>query len=337
MAPAAAVAEADADGGTLTVMTRNVYLGADLTPLVLASTPEALSVAAGDVLAQIRANDFARRAHALAAEIAAAEPDVVGLQEATLYRSDRPADGPITPARTVEQDNLRLLVKALRARGQRYRVAGTFRGTELETPVGASPTMDVRSTDRLFVLVRAREGRRRIGVRKTVTGTYRARLTFPVGGTPLTLLRGWIATTLRVRGAKVVVVNTHLESSSAEVRAAQGQELLARVAATDAPVVVLGDLNSGPGTDTAVYDAALAAGLDDAWTRLHGTAPGLTCCFASDLRSTARPLASRVDLVLYGNGVRATRAEVVGEARADRAHGLWPSDHAGLVARLRLP
>jgi hypothetical protein len=70
---------------------------------------------------------------------------------------------------------------------------------------------------------------------------------------------------------------------------------------------------------------------------VHGGAPGLTCCFAADLRSTAQPLASRVDLVLYGNGVRATRAEIVGESLRDRVGGLWPSDHAGMVARLRFP
>jgi len=35
--------------------------------------------------------------------------------------------------------------------------------------------------------------------------------------------------------------------------------------------------------------------------------------------------------------IRATRARVVGEDRAGRKRGLWPSDHAGVVARLRLP
>lgn len=329
--PAAGATARSADGGTLTVMTRNVYLGANLSPLVAATTPEEASLAAAAILAQLQANDFGRRAGALAAEIAAARPDVVGLQEATLYRTDRPADGPLTPAGTVVQDNLRMLLRALRARGRHYRVAGTFRGADVELPVGLPPALDVRSTDRISLLVR-----RGVRVRRTVTGAYGAALTFPIAGTAVRLRRGWIRTTLRVRGARIVVFNTHLESSEAQVRASQGQELLARVAAANGPVVVLGDLNSGPGTDTTVYDAMRAGGLGDAWARVHGSAPGLTCCFAADLRTTAQPLASRVDLVLYGNGVRATRAEIVGEALHDRVGGLWPSDHAGVVARLRL-
>jgi endonuclease/exonuclease/phosphatase family metal-dependent hydrolase len=335
--PAAAAPARSARGGTLTVMTRNVFLGADLSPFVGTRSPDELLLTAGAVWSQIQSNDFAHRARALAAEIAATKPDLVGLQEVSLYRSDRPADGPITPAETVEQDYLRMLLRALEARGRHYRAAATFESGDLEIPVGLPPTMDIRATDRDAILVRAGAARRGIRVREVVAGAYNAATSVPFAGTALRTTRGWIAMTLAVRGARIVVFDTHLDSVDAQVRAAQGQELLARIAAKRAPVVLLGDLNSGPGVDTTVYDALRAGGLDDAWTQVHGAAPGLTCCFAPDLRSTARPLSSRIDLVLHGNGVRATRAEVVGEARRDRVHGLWPSDHAGLVAKLRLP
>lgn len=322
---------------SLTVMTRNVFLGADLAPLVGTRSLDELSLTAGAIWSRIQANDFARRARALAAEIAATKPDLVGLQEVSLYRSDRPPDGPITPAETVEQDYLRMLLAALKARGQSYRAAATFESGDLEIPVGLPPTMDIRATDRDSLLVRAGAARRGIRVRGVVAGSYLAASTLPFAGTTLRAPRDWIATTLAVRGRRVVVFDTHLDSVSAQVRAAQGQELLARVTAIKAPVVLLGDFNSGPGSDPTVYDALRAGGLRDAWTQVHGAAPGLTCCFAPDLRSTARAFSSRIDLVLHKNGVRATRAEVVGEARADRVHGLWPSDHAGVVAKLRLP
>lgn len=330
-APAAA---APRHGATLTVMTRNLYLGADLAPIVAAPSPDAAFQAAAAAWSQAQANDFATRARAVAAEIAAAKPDVVGLQEAALYRSDEPADGPLSPAETIVQDYLRILVRALRARGQHYRVAATFRGGDAEIPLGVPPAMDGRITDRVATLVRERRG---IRVRKAVAGTYDAGFSAPMAGVTLRLPRGWVATTLAVHGVKVVVVNTHLESADAAVRLAQAQELLARVAARTVPVILLGDLNSGPGAETAAYDALRAGGLHDAWTGARGTAPGLTCCFAEDLHSTAKPLASRIDLVLYKNGVRPRRARVLGVAEADRADGLWPSDHAGVVARLRLP
>jgi endonuclease/exonuclease/phosphatase family metal-dependent hydrolase len=333
--PAAAAAQR-ADDRTLTVMTRNIFLGADLSPLVGTRTVDELSLAAASIWSRIQANDFGLRARALAAEIAAAKPDIVGLQEVSLYRSDRPADGSITAAETPEQDYLRLLLKALAARGQHYRAAATFESGQLEIPVGLPAMMDIRAMDRDSMLVRAGAARRGIHVRGVVAGAYDASTIVPAAGMLFRTPRDWLQMTLAVRGRRVVVFDTHLDSVVAQVRAAQGQELLALVMGVKAPVVVLGDLNSGPGSDRTVYDALRAGGLHDAWTQVHGAAPGLTCCFAEDLRSTARRFSSRIDVVLVGNGVRATRAEVVGEARRDRIHGLWPSDHAGVVAKLRI-
>jgi len=40
---------------------------------------------------------------------------------------------------------------------------------------------------------------------------------------------------------------------------------------------------------------------------------------------------------LLRNGFGAVAAGIVGEAPGDRLAGLWPSDHAGVWARLRLP
>jgi hypothetical protein len=41
--------------------------------------------------------------------------------------------------------------------------------------------------------------------------------------------------------------------------------------------------------------------------------------------------------VLMRNGFKAQAAGIVGEQPGARINGLWPSDHAGLWARLRLP
>src|SRR6266513_2630937 len=91
-ATAASVVHARRAPLTRRVMTRNLYLGANLDAIVKAkSLPEALNaVAAG--WAQVQANDFPTRARAIAREIAAAKPDFVGFQELTLYRMQTPAD-----------------------------------------------------------------------------------------------------------------------------------------------------------------------------------------------------------------------------------------------------
>jgi hypothetical protein len=48
-------------------------------------------------------------------------------------------------------------------------------------------------------------------------------------------------------------------------------------------------------------------------------------------------LRSRIDLVLIRDGVRARTAEVIGVDPALRTpSGLWPSDHAGVVARVMI-
>jgi endonuclease/exonuclease/phosphatase family metal-dependent hydrolase len=322
---------------SIMVMTRNAYLGADIAKLFTPKTLNEVLVAAGGVWADVQANSFQTRARALAAEIATHKPDVVGLQEVPLYRTDTPFDGPITPAETVAQDFLQMLLDALKARGHEYRAAGVFEGTDAELPVGFPPQMDVRFTDRIAVIVRGDAARRGIRVRNVTVGTYGASLGVPVAGQTLPVRRGWVTTVLGIGKKTVVVVDTHLEAFNADARAAQGQQLLAGIAPTQVPIALLGDFNSGPGGNTAVYDAFRSGGFEDAWTQARGTDPGLTCCHKDDLRDPDAALRSRIDLVLVKNGLRATKAEVLGEAPGDRVGNLWPSDHAGVVATLRLP
>src|SRR3954447_22740662 len=83
----AAPSVATAKGGGVKVMTRNLYLGADLTAGVQASGLQGLVDAAGQILSQVDQNRFQVRAKGLAAEIVKADPDLVGLQEVALWRT----------------------------------------------------------------------------------------------------------------------------------------------------------------------------------------------------------------------------------------------------------
>jgi hypothetical protein len=66
------------------VMTRNLYLGADLTPAIVATTPLELALAGTQIWNTVEDTDFPERAKVLAYEIADADPDLIGLQEAAM-------------------------------------------------------------------------------------------------------------------------------------------------------------------------------------------------------------------------------------------------------------
>jgi endonuclease/exonuclease/phosphatase family metal-dependent hydrolase len=322
-------------GGKVTVMTRNLFLGTDLQPLFAAPSLQALFGAVATGYAQMEATNFPERAQALAAEIAEERPDLVALQEATLFRTDTPSDGPATPAENVTYDFLQILHDALEDRGSPYALVDTLTGTDAELPAGFPPTRDVRLTDRIAVLARTGPPHK-LTLSNVKTGTFAAKLVVPTAAGPLTLPRGWISVDAAHRkGGRFRLVATHLEAFNPGVQVAQGAELLAGPTATTLPVVLTGDLNSradGPGTPT--YANMLAGGFTDAWSAV-GKGPGLTCCFAPSLLGPPA-LDKRIDLVL-ARGVTPVRVEVVGDEQDDRTpSGLLPSDHAGVVAKLRL-
>jgi endonuclease/exonuclease/phosphatase family metal-dependent hydrolase len=318
----------------VTVMTQNLYLGTDLNPIFNAPNLFALFAAVGNGWAQVQANDFPARAQAIADEIAAAKPDLVGLQEAELYRTDFPPDGPATPAGTVAYDFIDLLVDALADRGLSYEPVTVFNGTDVELPAGLPPTLDVRFTDRVALLARTDEKTADLKLSNAQSGTYPTELTLNTVFGQLTVPRGWTSVDVKIRGKSFRFVDTHLEAFSAAVRNRQAAELLAGPAATDLPTVAVGDFNSGPGVDLGAYNILLAGGFSDAWP----AGPGLTCCHKNDLHDPNAPLTKRLDLVLTRGGFETVSADVVGEQVGDRTpSGLWPSDHAGVVATLRLP
>jgi endonuclease/exonuclease/phosphatase family metal-dependent hydrolase len=315
---------------TVTVMSRNLYLGTNLDAIVKArSLEEALTaVAAG--WAQVQANDFPTRARAIAREIATVKPDFVGFQEATLYRTQAPPA--LTRATHVELDYVQELRKALAARKLKYRFAVIGAWTDAQLPAGSPATMDVRLTVRDALLVRTD---RKLKIRRVGKAQYAA--TTPLFGGFVTAKRGYVYAVATKGGRTFRVINTHLESFSDTTQVTQSEELVRVARAVRVPTILLGDLNSrADGSGTPSRANLLAAGFRDAWVDAHPTQVGLTCCHGNDLREAGGPFSSRIDYVLARNGFVGVAAGVLGEAPGDRLNGLWPSDHAGVWARLRL-
>jgi endonuclease/exonuclease/phosphatase family metal-dependent hydrolase len=316
---------------TITVMTRNLYLGANLDPIVHATSVPGAFKAVEDAWAQVQANDFRSRARGVATEIARARPDFVGFQELVLYRTQVPSDFLQTRAKNVAVDYELELRKAFKQRGLRYHFVGVDVNTDAELPAGNPPSMDIRLTVRNGLLVR-----NGIRVRNVRTGNFSA--LYPLFNGLEVARRGWVSADATVGGKKFRVITTHLESFDRATNEAQARELLQGPAKTRLPVVLLGDLNSRPdGSTTQSYPELVAAGFRDAWLQAFPQAPGLTCCHGDDLRLEAGPFTQRIDYVLARGGFRGLRGAVTGENASTRVAGLWPSDHGGLWVTLRLP
>ena len=310
------------------VMTRNLYLGADLGPALQATSGLEFALAVTSIWGKVVANDFHARAELVAAEIARSRPELIGLQEAYLWRTQEPGDaiaGGTTPATTVAYDYVADLLAALEARGQEYRVVEEIELFDFEAPTVLG--LDVRMTDRQVIL--AREG---VDVANPRGAPFSTLLPVSVLGNTVLVKRGWTAVDAKLRGEWVTFANTHLESFYAPVRVAQGMELAAILAATPGKAVLVGDLNSLPGTEGAAL--VMGAGFTDVWAALHPRRDGFTCCWPEELAQTEPGLDQRIDYVMV-RGVRPLTARIIGEAPRDHRTGLWPTDHAGLVVSLR--
>ncbi|MGD2114043.1 MAG: endonuclease/exonuclease/phosphatase family protein [Acidobacteriota bacterium] len=356
--PAAAGPPAGADrSGRIEVMTRNLYVGADIFRVFDATTPDELPIVVAGILQTVFDTDFPARSDALADEIARHRPHLIGLQEVSLIRVQSPGDfllGNPQPAETELFDYLDLLLARLAERGLDYRVAAVVENADVELPflagiAGGVPQLDdIRLTDRDVILARGD-----VDTSDALARSYAVHFSVPFGPLTIDFLRGFTAVDATVHGRTVRFVNTHLEVESIVpiVQQAQTAELLAELAAEELPVVLVGDFNSSPDDPfPAPYGQLAAAGFTDTWLRRLGRPEdGATCCFTETLDDPSAALTSRIDLVWartgstappFDAGIGPVRAVVVGDALRDRTDtGLWPSDHAGVVSSmvLRLP
>jgi endonuclease/exonuclease/phosphatase family metal-dependent hydrolase len=326
----------------VTVMTQNLYLGADVEPILAAQTPNELFAAVASAWAGVQANDFATRAKAIAAEIDAGHPDLVALQEAVMFRTQTPGDGPATPATTVAYDYLQMLIDALHDRGLDYEAVSVGTGYDVElTGVFATGPMDVRLTQREVILVRTGPAGPTVSLSNAQNGQYAAHISAPTPfpGVTIPLPWAWASVDVKVGASTFRLVSTHLDSESPASQEAQAAELVSGPAAGPLPTVIVGDLNSpADGSGTTSYQQIVDAGFSDAWSSLHPGDPGFTCCEAGTLDNATNQLDSRIDVVMTRGGIRPLAIARTGDQPIGGGmEPNWPSDHAGLIATLRLP
>ena len=314
-------------------MTYNLYLGADLTPLFTAQSVPAFDTALDRVMAQMEATDFRIRAGLIAQEISAVRPDLIALQEAVLWQAS--STGPERRGSRTNRDYLQLLLNALRAMGHEYWPVALGRGPEVQGPTTGYATLGF--ANRNVILVRSDFCSDNNDIGLSNNGQFTAKVEVPsvvLGTIPIT--RGWVSIDVHIRGAALRIVSVHLEDRRADVRLAQAAELVRRLAVVRMPVIVVGDFNADADPERSpVYATLLEAGFVDTW-RATGSLDGATCCQAPDLRNEHSTLSNRIDLILVRGKVSVTNVQVVGnDVNRRRTAGLWPSDHAGVVATVQ--
>jgi len=134
-------------------MSYNLYQGSELTQALTAPSLAALPNAVSAIEAEVSATDIPGRAKAWAKAVADARPDVLALQEASLWRIQTPGttlSGHQIPATTVLYDFIGSLVNDLAARGLNYTVVGAVNGLDIQGP--DTTGNDLRLTDRVALL-----------------------------------------------------------------------------------------------------------------------------------------------------------------------------------------
>jgi hypothetical protein len=347
-----------------TVMTRNLYLGAVLDPAIAAPTPAAAYTAIGNIYEHMEDMNFNARAKLLANEIEANDPDLIGMQEVSHWLRDDAVDGPPTeanpnavPATETVYDYLDILLKELHERGLNYHVASFQNEADLEFPADIHgpgggntapdgvPDFDARLIMRDVILAKDNVKVKAFGSDNYSSNAFASTAAF---GT-VTILRGYAWADVRIdkknaKGTTFRFVDTHLESFNAYFRDQQAKELVGGSGVTtgEGPVVLVGDLNSDPDAtgsdpspvptdDKAAYNSVIAGGFTDFGVSVD------TCCFGEDVRDPAPMFDSRIDHVLGKGAVQGISADLIGVDPANRTGtGLWPTDHGGVVAQLKV-
>ena len=363
------------------VMTRNLYLGADIFQVLAATRiPDPalggldVPIAVATLFETVQYTNFPERAEAIAKEIWMTRPHLIGLQEVSLWYTQSPSDffmpgpdgSPIpnphqAPADDPAYDYLTLLLQALGDRGLDYEVAEVAFNADVEMPMltgfsaeGLPLFDDLRMVDRDVILVRSD-----VNASNTAWGNYDDSVQETIGGVTLEFKRGWTAVDAEVCGESYRFVNTHLEIASETgsvfrwIQSEQMQDLLEMLEGEPKPILLVGDFNSSPEHAAGEFCLSKFLCLDyfppyaqamderylDAWELIFWPRDGYTSGFDEFVSDPTAELFERIDLILIKPKEKEIK-NVIAITTGDQPFsmtpgGLWPSDHAGVVARIK--
>jgi endonuclease/exonuclease/phosphatase family metal-dependent hydrolase len=327
---------------TAAVMTYNVYLGANLQPLFGENDPIKLIQKAAAIVAHVDKVDFRIRAVAIAHQIIEQDPDIVALQEVSLWEIASPGMQFATT-----DDFLQILLGELERQGHPFRavtINPNFTGT---LPIDFFGTR-ARLTDRNVIIVPSDAPAFEMTTSNPAQDVYDRTLDVPLGGTIFHGRRGWASIDVVFQGgAPFRFFDTHFEAFDPGVREDQVAELAQIMSTSPLPVVLAGDINLYPrgvrALDEAAWRVLSRDGFRDAWVVAECFEPRFTAGQTDDLDNVPSILDNTVDFVLFDKDFETKTVEgscdIAGEELDDRTNtvpALWPSDHAAVVVDLRL-
>lgn len=243
----------------LSVMTRNLYLGADVGN-ALALLPD-FPKAAQFMWDQMKTTNFEERAKSLAAESARYRPDLIGIQEATIWSCKKS----ILSKKRVVFDFLSLYLQATEKTNAVYKLVEK-EGKSAFNPgflIPAIPKLTMVTDPRVFqplfgqdsaacgftiadaLLIRADSSLEILQV-----GNTEFKDSYSIIPIAMVIYRGFSWADFEYQGRVFRVVTTHLESLFDEDgvphSARQAKQLVEDLQATKTPLLLIGDLNSDP-------------------------------------------------------------------------------------------
>jgi endonuclease/exonuclease/phosphatase family metal-dependent hydrolase len=326
---------------SIKIMTQNMDAGTDLT-FAVAELRGILPPGIGIELTyqEILATNIPQRAALLAAKVADSKPDLLALQEATLWRTG----ASVNSATTVLFDQLQLLLSSLAADGVPYDIVAVNSLTDIALPKASGGAL--RITDRNVLLIRADLRPPEFHLSDVHANTFDA--AFSLGGLQVT--SGWVSATVHTGNRHFRLVSTHLlgsvpgDPTSITVQTEQASQFIHELRNSTVPVVIAGDFNSdailgvqGPGPDNTATAALIqAAGYTDAWT-IAGIGLGPTWPlyledqFPPPFFAHSQPF-ERIDLI-FAKGLEVVSVEdVLTPGPGVTQFPYFASDHAGVLA-----
>lgn len=330
-------AAAGAQKSTVKVMTYNVYQGTDFIEVLSAQSEEQFLAATQLTLQQVIDSNLPLRMQAISHQITITQPDLVGLQEATLWRygiGPNPTD--------VLFDPLQELLDALNKQGQHYAPVVIVDEYELQGPLPDLMHF-LRANGRNVLLARTDKPDMHLSNPQTASFQNLLQIPDPLIGNP-TIVRGWGSVDVDLHGMDFRFIVTHLENPIPQIPEtyyllmAQAQELSLGPANTSLPVILVGDFNAIANdlTDPSnwTYQEMLNMGFGDAWADRNAPGEGLSWPLLN--ASTVDTATQRIDFVFYRGHVKPLVTRLAGDMKHDKVDGMWPSDHAGLDALLQV-